>query len=394
MYCLVSCDTSASLTVKGYAVLISFGIKNVRSIHDLTIPMTYGERKAPNGYREMDMLPFLEEGEIRVIPCLGLFGANGAGKSNVVKALSSCVQIIQEGYDPHLVVPNRLHPQSDVCAFDLQFVSNGTVYRYTLEVNGEEIIGETLTQDKEPIFSATKKEVRAGENTSLEELFREACFDEVGRFRTPFISVIGEKAPSLHNAVNTAYQYVANNIVFNLEPQFSGDASVLDEIAPMLKKLDVSIDRLAYDAPSSEVLVYRKDLKGKEVQFSLKEESEGIQRIVSLLGEILSALQTGKVVIIDGLELFLHPLLLRQVVRMFKDKRYNTTHAQLIFTTHATDLLEGELMRISEVGFLNNTTKEGTTFHRLSDFEGVRNVTNFRNHYINGAFSGIPFPYI
>lgn len=52
------------------------------------------------------------------------------------------------------------------------------------------------------------------------------------------------------------------------------------------------------------------------------------------------------------------------------------------------------MMRVSEVEFVNRTLKKGTTFSRISDFKGVRNVTNFRKQYLEGIFSGIPYPYI
>jgi len=79
---------------------------------------------------------------------------------------------------------------------------------------------------------------------------------------------------------------------------------------------------------------------------------------------------------------------------MFKDKRYNTTNAQLIFTTHNTDIMEYASMRVSEIGIVKKTLKKGTTFARLSDFTGVRNVTNFRKQYLDGLYGGTPFPYI
>ena len=81
---------------------------------------------------------------------------------------------------------------------------------------------------------------------------------------------------------------------------------------------------------------------------------------------------------------------------MFKDKDYNKKNAQLIFTTHATDILSEEIFRISEVSFINKNLKQGTTTKRISDFKekDIRNVTDFRRLYWNGMLGGIPYPYI
>ena len=114
----------------------------------------------------------------------------------------------------------------------------------------------------------------------------------------------------------------------------------------------------------------------------------------ALIGMLLFALDNGNVIILDELALSLHPLLTYELVKLFKDKRYNTKNAQLIFTTHNTDILDNDLLRISEIGIINKTLTSGSTIQRVSDFEGVRNVTNFRKQYLHGTYTGIPFPYI
>lgn len=66
----------------------------------------------------------------------------------------------------------------------------------------------------------------------------------------------------------------------------------------------------------------------------------------------------------------------------------------MIFTAHNTDILDDDLIRVSEVGIISKTMKDGSTIKRISDFEGIRNVYNFRKQYLNGLFSGLPYPYI
>ncbi|MEG3023148.1 MAG: ATP-binding protein, partial [Akkermansia sp.] len=139
---------------------------------------------------------------------------------------------------------------------------------------------------------------------------------------------------------------------------------------------------------------YHTDIEGEEVKFNLREESEGTQILFGVLALILMVLEEGNTLIIDELDSSLHPLIVRELVRLFKDKTYNEKNAQLIFTTHTTDLLDDDLMRVSEVAIVNKTLKKGTTARRLSQFEGIRNVTNFRKRYMEGAFKGIPYPYI
>ena len=86
--------------------------------------------------------------------------------------------------------------------------------------------------------------------------------------------------------------------------------------------------------------------------------------------------------------------MLLQIIKLFKDKDYNKKNAQLIFTTHNTDILDSELLRVSEVMITNKTNKTGTQINKLSDYPDIRNINNFRKRYLDGEFSGIPYAYI
>lgn len=120
----------------------------------------------------------------------------------------------------------------------------------------------------------------------------------------------------------------------------------------------------------------------------------GTRTIAPLLALMLYVLDNGLVLVIDELENSIHPLLLFELIRLFKDKRYNKNNAQLVFATHNTEVMSHELMHISEIRIINKTVKKGSQIVRISDFEGVRNVTRFRKQYLSGNFTGIPSPYI
>ena len=82
----------------------SFTVQNFKSILDLTLDFSYSEGKAPNGYEEMETLPFLElvknkKKPIRLVPCMALYGANAAGKSNIIYALYTLKTIIYSGIE-------------------------------------------------------------------------------------------------------------------------------------------------------------------------------------------------------------------------------------------------------------------------------------------------------
>jgi uncharacterized protein len=423
-------------------MLLSFQIKNCRSILDVAIPMTYAEKKAPNGYNQMDILPFLEEHKIRTVPCLAFYGANASGKSNIIKAFSLLTMIVRSKFNPKSCSPNRLHSSADPTVFILEFLQAGHTFQYTLHLNNKEIVYEKLKRDSECIFSIDGKTTHfnglATEVYSIEKLktiFSVECLDQEKDFRTPFITVVGKNYAGLNTAMTAAYIFITkrleiyegNRFPFTLGlnrlAETNNDIDMqhaFHEIVSILRKLDIDITRMEFTqnelkgSPhiqleghyeylhdianntimNAEIKTYHKDVNGNEVQFEFQEESLGTQRVASILGIVLSVLKTGNVLVIDELGNSLHPYLFAEIVRMFKDRRYNRTNAQLIFTTHNTDIMDQDMMRVSEIGIVNKTLKKGTTFQRISDFKGVRNVTKFRKQYLEGTFSGIPFPYI
>jgi AAA15 family ATPase/GTPase len=99
---------------------------------------------------------------------------------------------------------------------------------------------------------------------------------------------------------------------------------------------------------------------------------------------------------VDELECSLHPLLMREIVLLFKRRSYNPKGAQLIFTTHNTDILDDSILRLSEIILVRKTLANGTLVRRLvearNEGEDIRNVTNFRKQYLAGFYSGVPHP--
>ena len=421
-------------------MIISFQIKNYRSILDLTLPMSYAERKAPNGYKQMELLPFLEEGDVRTIPCLAIYGANASGKSNIIKALALFVGIIKNRYNPEIISTNKLHPQDNITSFALEFLKEDKKFLYSLEVNGEAIVTERLVKNNEVVFSIDNRNrsftaiaTDVYPSKKLDTIFSVECLDQKQQFRTPFLSVVGKNYAGLNDSMTVAYGFITNKVEvypsndflfsFGLDRLTNTDSGMdpqkaFIDIVTILRKLDIDITRMEYKKdelgkevrsfPASqyefnisnkmitatEINSYHEDIFGNEVQFNFNDESLGTQRVACLLGIVITALRKGNVLVIDELGNSLHPYLFAEIVRMFKDKRYNTSNAQLIFTTHNTDIMEQDMMRVSEIGIVTKTLKKGTVFKRVSDIEGVRNVTNFRKQYLDGTFSGIPHSYI
>lgn len=133
--------------------------------------------------------------------------------------------------------------------------------------------------------------------------------------------------------------------------------------------------------------------RGREDQrypIGLRLESAGTRSLLQLLGPVLVQLQSGGVVLVDELNTTLHPLVCRELIRLFQNPVTNTGHAQLIFTTHDTNLLSGSLLRRDQVWFTEKDNEGTTHVYALSDIK-VRSTDNLERGYLTGRFGAVPF---
>jgi len=437
-------------------MLSSFTIKNFRSIVDLTVDFTYGEGKAPNGYQQADLLPFIESSaKERLVPCMAFFGANASGKTNILKAVYTLKNLVAgeislaSGFDP-----NVLNKKYQDTTFSLKFILGENIFEYTITYDAGQIISEILQKDGKPLFEINRLEPKFSKQLltqgysaeKLTEILRVECSDGEGRQTKLFLNRIGLGYQGLDRDMRGAFFYFnttlhvhSNNdtmplsvAVTALAPLYNNDEkAVLAEIVDIVQQLDIDIlgidinrkelspletglparisviaesngARVEYAHGKRHVLAIatsHKDALGQRTIMDFyKNESAGTQRLAGLVAIFLGVIKTGSVLFIDELESSLHPLLMRELVLLFKKRSRNAKDAQLIFTTHNTDILDDSILRVSEIALTRKNLPNGTMIRRLVDLKNkgddIRNVTNFRKQYLAGFYSGIPHPAI
>jgi uncharacterized protein len=104
----------------------------------------------------------------------------------------------------------------------------------------------------------------------------------------------------------------------------------------------------------------------------------------------MEALESGSVTIIDEIDASLHTVLVKRIIELFKSPSLNPRGAQLVFTTHDTNILCSGLLRRDEIFFAEKNKAGETSIYPLSDFP-VRKDDNFEKGYLQGRFGAIPF---
>ena len=122
----------------------------------------------------------------------------------------------------------------------------------------------------------------------------------------------------------------------------------------------------------------------------MQSESKGTQNLFFLSPWISRALDNGYVFCVDELDASMHPSLLLYIVNLFNSPKTNPHGAQLIMTTHTTDLLSSSIMRRDQILFIEKDNDTGLSdLYSLNDFP-ARTREDFRKAYIAGRYGAIP----
>ena len=131
---------------------------------------------------------------------------------------------------------------------------------------------------------------------------------------------------------------------------------------------------------------------GESELFSLElsDESDGTRKLMSIAPAIESVLSKGGVLLVDELDRELHPMLVAYIVSKFQSKSSNPMGAQLIFTTHDTDLMNEEILRKDQLYFVDKDNSNGVSeLYSISEF-ATKTSENIRKGYLVGKYGATP----
>jgi AAA15 family ATPase/GTPase len=125
------------------------------------------------------------------------------------------------------------------------------------------------------------------------------------------------------------------------------------------------------------------------VHFSLEDESEGTKKLFHLTGGWIKSLEGGATLLVDELESSLHPFISKFLVGLFHSSK-NINNAQLVFTTHDTNLLDTNLLRRDQIWFVEKNSNKATELYSLLEYKPRKDEVIERG-YLKGRYGAIPF---
>lgn len=413
-------------------MIIDFSVKNFRSIKNLqTLSLVAAPIKSKN--EELDsnnIIPVSDK--LSLLKTAAIYGANGSGKSNVVKAMMGMLLFVRDSFKDDtlglkLITPFLLDELSakEPSYFQLSFINDGTKYRYGFEIFDNKIVSEWLfgTPDKKEVYFFTREgtDITINENQFSEAKGLTDKTSETSLFLNVVKAFNGKVSKSVYDFLFTKIAVSAgiNDDEFRkntltLLKQEDTKRKILSLLNDAdfgireLKQVKINKENLHKDTPIEVISAvergelemifsYRKIFNDKgdhiyDATFDLDQmESEGTKKMFDYSGVIIRALTEGKTLVLDEFDARLHPLLTKKLVEMFNSPTLNKNKAQLIFVTHDTNLLDNTLLRRDQIYFTEKNSKSETELYSLADFKGIRNDASYEKDYIKGKYGAIPF---
>jgi len=287
-------------------------------------------------------------------------------------------------------------------------------YQYGYSVTNSEVISEWLFEYPEgrsrELFQRNNQKFKFGSHFKGQKKLIEGSTRANTLFLTNGAQLNNPQLLEVHDFFAVMLYFAANhneNTLFlsKYTTAMSKDEEKKKRISNFIKAADVGIESFfikssdpdEQDETDSENkddsgLLFLHKVQGAEyfAGFNFEMESNGTQNIFVLAGLWLEVLDAGGTLIVDELELSMHPHLVHFLIKMFLSKRTNPNNAQLIFTTHESTVMKKGLLRRDQIWFVEKNSQSESELVPLSDFS-PRKGEAIQKAYLEGKFGAVPF---
>ena len=373
--------------------------------------------------------------DLKTLSTAVLYGANASGKSNLIKALLQFRNFIFFGNQNldsrEFAIPNfQLDAEKAKLPvqFEVECYWKGKSYRYGFSLFNSGIEEEWLyvkeKRESEVFYRQKQNFTIQAKNKILHELTSKKMVHSKA-----FLDTIG----ALFNDASCAgfLDWINHfNIISGIEDHAYKEYTVRrmkesrefsQKVVELIKFADFGIEDISINSIPGQNIKFTvgdnsavevepgtvDDLMSKRFVMNsnglpeLKEfhfgvfESAGTQKFAHIAGPILDVLEKGSVLVIDELDTKLHPELTERLVLLFHNKEINKNHAQLIFTSHNTNLLDAKILRRDQIFLVEKDSFGASNLYSLADFKkdgkATRNDENIELNYLKGKYGALPF---
>lgn len=360
----------------------------------------------------------------KILKSAVFYGANAAGKTNLLRGLKFIERTILENNtrqdgDEINVIPFRLDDKykNMPSKFDIIFIHQGIKYAYGFALDRKKVHTEYL------YYYPKGRQATLFERTDTNNFKFTKDREEQETLSRRTLSnrlYLAGATEWNYKPIAKAFEWFKRNLKINVSGNLRNwvnytataihqNPEMKESVRTLLAEADLSIQdylteerdvakSLSADLNDKKVISVRtahrtQDAKGQiyDEIFDLDDESAGTVKMFELAAPLLEVLQHGHVLVIDELDIQLHPLLVENIVKKFHDPKQNTGNSQLIFTTHNTNLLTQTIFRRDQIWFVEKSPVTGATdIYSLLELR-VRKDENIEKGYLAGRYGAVPF---
>lgn len=285
-----------------------------------------------------------------------------------------------------------------------------TIYAEDIKNDSSVLFLSIMNKNKEPLYESNQQirlykrifnwfKFRLSVNfsdrpvTNYSYLLNEESIESISKLLNAFgtgVSKFTLADVSIEKITNNVPKELIKEITDSLTEQqkFFEEKEIDRTPAIMLRRAEdatMFIIKLSEDGISAQTLQFNHE--NTNAVFSLSEESDGTVRLLDLI-EILLSDDQEKVYIIDEINRRFHPLLTQKFVEEYL-KLAAERNIQLIVTTHESKIMDLDLLRKDEIGFVDKDVMGESTFFTMDTF-GERFDKKVCLAYFKGDYGAIP----
>lgn len=412
-------------------MLLQFNFKNFKSFKDdTTLDLTATKISEFNNH-------VISVANERILPVAAIFGANASGKSNVQEAFRYMAMYVINSLDygdesdgkkkkskffrptPFLFDSKSKTEESSFEIYFIDSEENGAkTYNYGFTVDSTGVHEEWLNYKAKTARGNYKRIFyRNGEDYDFSGIPSKSQENlKIALEKETLIVSLGAKLKIaklkfirdwfLNNDFADFGRPIENFFLSQLIPEgFADNETVRNKVVDYFASFDPSIIGFNVEVLKSDNDDEDEHLKidaihkmidsDQTTSIPLQNESAGTLKMFALYPMLDDVLSTGGVLFVDELNARLHPLLVRAFIITFLNPEINTKNAQLIFTSHDSWQLNGNILRRDEIWFAEKDLNGISNLYSLADFvdeDGVkiRKDENYEKNYLLGKYGAIP----
>lgn len=293
---------------------------------------------------------------------MGFKGANASGKTNGLKVFAFICDFAKNGfaYPPEaLIAFDTFFANTNSAEFYVEFLQNNTYYRYELEATKKSVIKESLFRKKDEEGSRETEIFRREENHITKNTLYKGHGDILFRNNASFISTLHQyNIPEIKDIydffsltrINVTYFGLNDRInkeQFYFAKAYFEHQENLQFTTKKLCQFDTGISDIKIESiknEKNEIFYYpvffhaTEDKKNLPLRYDV--ESSGTQTLFCQLNSYYETLSQGGILVLDEFDINLHPDILPELLKLFIVKENNPKNAQLLFTSHNTDIMD------------------------------------------------------